>query len=388
MKKIAFIHEKFPFGGGEVVTINVMTSLQRYGYKFILFTSELNLDKLSASLEDVEYVTLKYKIGDVRNLPLIKSKIEEEGVEIFVSPGFIVPYIDSLKSGSKCKVVYVNHNMAFWEAIFKRENGKYAASKSIFKWLEWHLLRSLKFKLGLFDKKLKNQYFNLYNSVDAFGVLCDSYGEKFAKEFDIDYKTSKFVTLTNAAYPNLCRKVSKKKEIYFVGRLFRPHKRVDRLLQIWQILFQKHLDWELIIVGEGPDNLALKAMAKDFMLERVKFIGYTSNPQDCYDRASIVCLTSTFEGWPMTLIEAQANGCVAIAFDCCAGIREILSPSWENGVLIEPFDIEAYADALSRLMSDEDLRQRIAENGFKHVSTFSEERTAKQWTDMINNLLQ
>ena len=154
MKKIAFIHEKFPFGGGEVVTINVMTSLQRYGYKFILFTSELNLDKLSASLEDVEYVTLKYKIGDVRNLPLIKSKIEEEGVEIFVSPGFIVPYIDSLKSGSKCKVVYVNHNMAFWEAIFKRENGKYAASKSIFKWLEWHLLRSLKFKLGLFDKKL------------------------------------------------------------------------------------------------------------------------------------------------------------------------------------------------------------------------------------------
>ena len=90
----------------------------------------------------------------------------------------------------------------------------------------------------------------------------------------------------------------------------------------------------------------------------------------------------------MTLIEAQANGCVAIAFDCSAGVREILSPSWENGVLIEPFDIEAYADALSRLMSDEDLRQRIAENGFKHVSTFSEERTAKQWTDMINNLLQ
>ena len=90
----------------------------------------------------------------------------------------------------------------------------------------------------------------------------------------------------------------------------------------------------------------------------------------------------------MTLIEAQANGCATIAFDCSAGVREILSPSWENGVLIKSFDIETYADALSQLMSDDELRNKMAENGRKHVSTFSEERTAKQWMDMINNLLQ
>ena len=70
------------------------------------------------------------------------------------------------------------------------------------------------------------------------------------------------------------------------------------------------------------------------------------------------------------------------------GVREILSPSWQNGVLVKSFNIEAYADGLLRLMSDGELRDRVADNGLKHVSEFSEERTAKQWIGMINNLLQ
>ncbi len=388
MVNIAFIHEKFPFGGGEVVTMNVIQSLENYGYRFVIFSPEFNLNRLSAPLKNVEYVTLQYKISDSRNLPLLISEIKKCNVDVFISPGFEIPYVEALKVETKCKMVYVNHNMPFWESIFKYHNGLYNASKSPLKWIEWYLLRSLKHKLGIYSKKLRKKYLNLYGSFDAFGVLCDSYGHEFAQTLGIEYESSKFVTLTNAAYPNPNYSSNKRKEICFVGRLFRPHKRIDRLIKIWQKLYLKFPDWELTIVGDGPDIVDLQLMVRELSLKRVNFMGYSSNPQCYYDRVAIVCLTSTFEGWPMTLIEAQANGCVAIAFDVCAGINEILSPSWENGVLVKPFDIDEYADALSRLMSDDNLRNRIAENGRQHVAEFSEERTAQQWINMINKLLQ
>lgn len=388
MPTLAFIHEKFPFGGGEVVTMNVIQSLKKYGYRFVIFSPELKLDKLSAPLENVEYVTLKYRVEDTRNLQKIISEIEKYKIDIFISQGFKIPYLNDIRTKTSAKVVFVSHNAPFWESVYKRENGKHSASKSISKWLEWYLLRSIKFSLGLFDKKLRKNYLHIYNSVDAFGVLCDSYGHEFADTLKIDYTSSKFVTLTNAAYPDVDYKANKSKEICFVGRLSYADKRVDRLLKIWSLLENKYSDWVLNIVGDGAELERLKILSKEMCLMRINFVGHTKNPKTYYDRAAIVCLTSTSEGWPMTLIEAQANGCATIAFDVCAGIYEILSPSWENGVLIKPFDIGMYVDALSRLMSDDDLRNRIAVNGRKHVADFSEERTAQQWINMINNLLQ
>jgi glycosyltransferase involved in cell wall biosynthesis len=181
--------------------------------------------------------------------------------------------------------------------------------------------------LGLFDKKLKNSYLNTYNSVDAFGVLCDSYSQEFAEKLGIDNTSSKFVTLTNAAYPKTTNgDVNKRKEVCFVGRLSYADKRVDRLLQAWRLLQDKHKDWVLNIVGDGQEMNSLKRLADELGLKRVCFKGFTTTPEIYYNSASIVCLTSTTEGWPMTLIEAQANGCATIAFDCSAGVREILSP--------------------------------------------------------------
>ncbi|MBR4118835.1 MAG: glycosyltransferase [Bacteroidales bacterium] len=388
MPALAFIHEKFPFGGGEVVTVNVIQSLKKYGYRFVIFSPELKPDKLSAPLENVEYVTLHYKVEDTRNLNKIISEIEKYKIDIFISQGFKIPYLNDIRTKTLAKVVFVSHNAPFWESVYKKENGKHSASKSISKWLEWYLLRSIKFSVGLFDKKLRKTYLHIYNSVDAFGVLCDSYGCEFADTLKIDYHSSKFVTLTNAAYPDVDYKANKAKEICFVGRLSYADKRVDRLLKIWSLLENKYPDWILNIVGDGAEAVSLKRLSKEISLKRVNFVGHTKNPESYYDKAAIVCLTSTSEGWPMSLIEAQANGCVAIAFDVCAGINEILSPSWENGVLIKPFDIEEYANALSRLMSDDDLRNRIAENGRQHIAEFSEERTAQQWIEMINKLLQ
>jgi glycosyltransferase involved in cell wall biosynthesis len=75
-----------------------------------------------------------------------------------------------------------------------------------------------------------------------------------------------------------------------------------------------------------------------------------------------------------------------MAFDCSPGIRNILSPVWENGAYVANGDIEAYAEALSRLMSDDELRQKIQRNGLDNIKRFSAEESAKQYDSLINKL--
>ena len=72
--------------------------------------------------------------------------------------------------------------------------------------------------------------------------------------------------------------------------------------------------------------------------------------------------------------------------DCSAGVREILSPSWENGVLVTPYSIEEYAQSLSKLMEDEDLRNKIAVNARSSVKRFSLENTLNQWNNVFIEL--
>ena len=98
-------------------------------------------------------------------------------------------------------------------------------------------------------------------------------------------------------------------------------------------------------------------------------------------------MTSMVEGCPMALLEAQQCGCATIAFDCSYGVREILSPNWEYGVYINNGDIEAFAEALSRLMSDDELRKKIQRNGANSVSRFSVEASVEQYDALINKMI-
>jgi glycosyltransferase involved in cell wall biosynthesis len=98
-------------------------------------------------------------------------------------------------------------------------------------------------------------------------------------------------------------------------------------------------------------------------------------------------MTSIVEGCPMALLEAQQCGCATMAFDCSHGVREILSPNWENGVYVPNGDIDAYAKALSQLMSDDELRHKIQQNSPASARRFSVEASVKQYDDLIKKLL-
>ena len=385
---IAFIHQDFPGGGAEIVTFDIARMLEPKGIKVFVFVYNLKENKIPPHATNINIIKLSQQENS-DNLSTIIGEIKDKNIGTFVFPGDVYEvsqYADEIKKQTGCKLIFMLHSQPFWEYLIRKEIIKRDVKRSFFKRLEWYLLRSYKYVLGIKKKKVVKAYRECYDKVDIFGVLCKDYASEISQAIGVEEETSKFRVLTNSIVSKENIVEEKHKEVYYIGRLNYEFKRVERLLKAWSMVEAKHPDWSLNILGEGEESQNLKAQAKSMGLERVNFLGFSNNPQPHYDRAAIVCLTSTYEGWGMVLMEAQTNGCATIAFDCSAGVREILSPSWKNGVLVTPYDIEEYAKSLTKLMSDDEMRTNIAKSARDSVRRFSLENTLNQWNNVFIEL--
>ena len=88
----------------------------------------------------------------------------------------------------------------------------------------------------------------------------------------------------------------------------------------------------------------------------------------------------------MVLTEAQANVIVPIAFECSDGVKSILSPNEINGLLIPPFDLEAYAKKLLFVMNNTEARKRIQKNVIEKSKSYSPEVIGEKWIELLNTI--
>jgi len=171
-----------------------------------------------------------------------------------------------------------------------------------------------------------------------------------------------------------------------VGRMTDYPKRISVILDIWNKIekVEEVLDWTLEIVGEGPDLEKFKAQAKNLGLKRVLFVG-RQNPIDFYRRASLFLMTSEFEGFPMTLVEAQQMGCVPIAYDSFDSLYEVITND-RNGCIIKHNDESAFVCSLLTLMRDRDQRTTMARNNLSDCKRYSQQMICSQWKYLIESL--
>ncbi len=174
----------------------------------------------------------------------------------------------------------------------------------------------------------------------------------------------------------------KKKQLLFVGRLEPALKAPMRLMAIWEQICHQHPDWELIFVGDGPERKALEKKAAT--LSRVRLEGFQP-PRPYYREASICCLTSTFEGFPMVVLEAMAFGCIPFAYRTFPAINDIFGD--EAGQLtVNPFNARQYAEQLSQLMQNEEKRQRYSDLCREKAKQYSIGPITDQWEALMNEL--
>ena len=170
-----------------------------------------------------------------------------------------------------------------------------------------------------------------------------------------------------------------------VGRLVKL-KGFDRLLEAFTPLAGKYEDWDLAILGEGPERRALESQVLAAELDgRVVLPGRAGNVGEWYERADLYVLCSHFEGFPNTLAEAMAHGLPTVSFDCDTGPRDIIRHEID-GLLVPPDDVAGLNAALDRLMGNTALRTRFAARALEVRKRFSIERIAGMWEDLFAEL--
>jgi glycosyltransferase involved in cell wall biosynthesis len=176
--------------------------------------------------------------------------------------------------------------------------------------------------------------------------------------------------------------------ITYVGRLVREQKRVHVFPQILQGLMNSGRPFVWTVAGEGPQLAWLqKNLRTSLPQQRVSFTG-----QVPYDRipelmlnSDILLLPSEYEGLPLVLLEAMAQGVVPVVSDLPSGMREIVNN--ETGILVNPEDIDGYAKAILQLDLDrKDLatKSRAARQAARNG--FSCEAMAERWLQMFAEL--
>jgi len=158
------------------------------------------------------------------------------------------------------------------------------------------------------------------------------------------------------------------------------------LLEAFVTLARKYYNWNLVILGEGPERRALETQVQAFGLDgRVFLPGRVGNVGEWYERADVYVMSSRFEGFPNALAEAMAHGLPAVSFDCDTGPRDIIRPE-VDGLLVLPGNVDALTAALDRLMDDAALRAQFAARAVEVRERFSMERIAGMWEELFAKL--
>ena len=388
MQTIAFLHNEFPCGGAEKVTLDVSQYLCENGFRVLVLCRQFR-PELMPEGHPAEVVMYRQKLKKKASVEELSSIIRSQGIQVLTYVCIHPFYVENIRSRTGVKIVSANHGVPFWQAFGKNARKEKLATGNLWQRLRWRFYYHHRCRVShVYDKRCHADYKHTLSEVDAYTVLCDAYRDEIASVLHLDNSLrDKIHVIPNYQEPNEHPRLEKECVVLFVGRLTYADKRVDRLLRIWQSIEEHVPEWRLEIVGDGDDEERLKALSQELNLKRVSFEG-RQQPQSYYDRAAIFCLTSSSEGWGLVITEAQANGVVPIAFACSGGVETLIASSGVNGILVPPFDEEEYARQLLRLMQDDALRLSMQQNVLKRKYPKEDvcQRYMKLYSELIASL--
>lgn len=232
-------------------------------------------------------------------------------------------------------------------------------------------------------KENRQKLLEAYQCSDKVMLLSENYILLFEKAVGFKDEAHKLVAINNPSILSDRIVREKEKRVLWCGRVEFGMKRVDRMMRIWKRVSQKFPDWQLDVLGSGDIDF-FRNLAKKYGIQNINFVGFC-NPQDYYDRGSILCMTSSTEGLPMVLIEAQTKGVIPITYNSYASATDIIEDG-VNGFLVKAFNEDEYVEKLMLLMGDEELRLRKAESAMASVRRFDSKKIAQQWIDLFEKL--
>ena len=308
----------------------------------------------------------------------LKEYIQENDIHYLVNQWWPVEYIRGIRGRYKTKIITCLHQALYTPMIEGTGINGFLKKRctSLYKfWKKRHSCR---------------QVTKFLPHTDKYIFLSPAFQRQYEQFANYKNTNSQLGAIPNPlVYPNEMRPEdlqSKEKSVLLVGRMVEIQKRITRAIKIWRAIENDpRLDeWNFRIVGEGPDLAMYKQLAEALGLKRISFEGFR-NPQPYYKQAAIFMMTSAFEGFPMTLVEAQQCGVVPVVMDSYLSLHDIVETGY-NGIIVSNEDLTGYVNKMKELMTDTSLREKLAMNGLHSCRRFCVEEIVNNWEELFNDL--
>lgn len=177
-----------------------------------------------------------------------------------------------------------------------------------------------------------------------------------------------------------------KKQVGFIGQMI-PRKNINHILNIFDKLWMKHNDVELIFLGDGELRNELESQAAKLpSAADIKFLGFRNDRLELLNKFDIFVMTSSYEGIPRCLMEAMAMKIPVAAYNI-PGIDKLVTHE-DTGLLAPLDDQEKLLEYWEKLLFDKEYAAGIAENGRNFVlENFSAARMAKEYEALFSSVL-
>jgi glycosyltransferase involved in cell wall biosynthesis len=349
-------------GGVETVTRTLATALQERGHKVVLFAADLQSN-----------CNLAETVRKLHELLL------EENIQLIINQQNQLPAYTRLchqaRKGTPAKLVNCHH----YSLLMMPE----ARTGRITRHLPLWVVRSIKTWIGL------HIIYWTCSVCDRMVFLSPTFIEQY-KDLMPRKKTDRMRAITNPLTYPIAPEIDfskKQKTLLFVGRIVENEKRISFILKLWEKICEKSdlAEWQLKIVGDGPDLAQAKDWAK--ALPRVSFEGrQPSLPY--FQEASILLLASApdFEGFGMVLAEAQSQGCVPVVMSHYLALADVVQDG-QNGFCILNDDMNEFVKKTETLMRNEMLRLQMAANGLQSCRKFEPGKIVDEWEALFREVL-
>lgn len=239
-----------------------------------------------------------------------------------------------------------------------------------------------------FEKRFVNGFKKRYGNIDILAMLTPGLRDE-AREMmrgGNDHTQVVYVPNFLEHFPETPEKAEREKTVLAVGRLDKV-KRFDLLIEEFSKIHEEAPDWKLQIAGDGREKEALERLIQEKGAQKaISLLGRLESGQVEKEmlRASIYAMTSSSEGFPFVLLEAQSCGLPTVAYDVRVGPGFVIHDG-EDGFLIPEGEHERFRAQLLALMEDEALRRSMARAAERAAAEFSGEKVGEIWYSLIGD---
>lgn len=362
---ILFIEQSLDpsLGGIEKVTRKISDKFIQEGHRCYFVYNKTDDD----NIESLRKLKVSYNVSYKEFSLLLENFIKDKNINIVIfqdtSHKYLYNFFKEYKKGKSIKLIYCFHVSPDYWIYFKHRfnlNG-----------LKYYLMTAIGQNPYIRSIKRMNKI------VDNFVLLSQSFVNDFCSIYKIQKEKVKVIP-NPLSFPEDTYSSQKENIILIVSRFCERQKNIKSALRIWGKIEIQNPTWKLLIVGYGEDENAIKTYAQDLNLKSISFEGKQDNVIRYYSKSKIFMMTSNFEGFGMTLIEAQQLGCVPIAFDNFSVLHDIVT-NGKNGLIVPSRDEKQYASYCQEIMNNNDLFTSLSLNAIESCKKFNINNIYMKW---------